>query len=171
MTLLQYLRDPIVWVMGGKPATLGRPSDVDVDYCFNLMQCWVKLAQEECRAEYPDFELAQSFGVFNVSAAFTNLLDKSAVEWCERLAKFSDINPQALFFQLQRVRPIVAQEMRVGRSERDSWVAVIRRLVSSKMDLQFNELHQAVSDTNCCAQSGCPLEILPRSISEAACEA
>ena len=67
-TALELLREPIVWVVGAsEPCSLRPPTDAEIDACFNHMGGFLKLALLEVQAEFPDWEVAQAFSIFNLS--------------------------------------------------------------------------------------------------------
>ena len=65
--ILAILQDPLVWVIGTKQQSLRPPTNAEVDACFKHMQSWLLLAKEEINAEFPDWEIAQAFMVFDLS--------------------------------------------------------------------------------------------------------
>lgn len=57
---LEYLQQPLVWVVRGKVASLAAPTADDIGFCMSHMRMWLKLADAELRCEFPDFEVAQA---------------------------------------------------------------------------------------------------------------
>ena len=56
-----------MWVIGTKQQSLMPPTNVEVDTCFEHMKSWLLLAKEEINAEFPDWEIAQAFMIFDLS--------------------------------------------------------------------------------------------------------
>ena len=57
---LEYLQQPLVWVVRGKVASLAAPTADDIGFCMSHMRMWLKLADAELRREFPDSEVAQA---------------------------------------------------------------------------------------------------------------
>ena len=68
-TMLKQLNSPVIFYVGKHLRTLGSNAGVarDVmDRCLGRMQAWVKLAVSAMEAEFPHFEVAQAFEIFNL---------------------------------------------------------------------------------------------------------
>ena len=61
-TMLQILRQPVVWHLSGKMYSIGAEQGVPeatIEACFGRMRSWVILARASLAAEFPSWEIAQ----------------------------------------------------------------------------------------------------------------
>ena len=92
-TVLRFLSEPFGWIVGGRAFSLSVPTDGDLAFCLDHMRAWLRLALAEVQAEFPDFEVAQAFDVFNIrggtdatSAGEENFRDQT---WSVSMAELS----------------------------------------------------------------------------------
>ena len=65
-TVLRFLKEPFVWIVGGRAFSLSAPTEGDIAFSLDHMRAWLRLALAEIRAEFPEFEVAQAFAVFDI---------------------------------------------------------------------------------------------------------
>eukprot|EP00959_Pyramimonas_sp_CCMP1952_P461076 9480984-Pyramimonas_sp.AAC.1 len=119
---MAFLQKPLVWVLDGKAYSLGSPSDSDIDQSFDHMKSWIKLAREEVRAEFPDFEIAQAFSIFCTSGAIAQSHLNEFDKRCKRLSLFSGVDAEYLKQQILRIRPLAILEARSKlKSDQEAW--------------------------------------------------
>ena len=103
-----------------------------VSRCLNRMRCWVVLARSVIRSEFPDFEILNSFAIFDLGdakprnpAARLGTVHHAAVE---RLALAFSVDASGLAAELSRLRP-VANNFKNERQcdNKEAWVAAWRR--------------------------------------------
>ena len=120
--------NPITFPVGGQLKTLGGNMDQAVrERCVQKMKPWVKLCLNVLRAEYPSFELVQSFKVFSLSGSVPESLD--ACPDVEKLAKLVGVDKVELASQLQSVQQ-VARVLYKGDKRDDvvgAWTEAARR--------------------------------------------
>ena len=85
-------QDPLVWVVGDKAFSLASPSAADKAFCMDRARGWLKLCLAEIRAEFPDFESAQAFRVFDVAGSDRK---PTSNEHFQRLANICDVDAEA----------------------------------------------------------------------------
>ena len=62
----------LMWSLKHIPMSMGSPSGPraeTIQRCLQRMVCWVRVASSICRAEFPDFQITQSFRIFNLEGA------------------------------------------------------------------------------------------------------
>ncbi len=103
--MLRTLQTPVVWHVGAAPRSLGNAVGVDSDIkdrCLGRMQAWVALARAAVSAEFPNFELAQSFRIFDLSAA---RMPQTPADDLSRVARVVGVEAAALAAQWEDMWP------------------------------------------------------------------
>eukprot|EP00959_Pyramimonas_sp_CCMP1952_P262728 5493856-Pyramimonas_sp.AAC.1 len=103
--MLEFLREPLVWVMGGQTYSLASPTRRDLDKCFQHVRAWLRLAVQTVRAEFPSFNYWAAFKVFNGKASEMNNLHMG--QHCKRLATLAGVSPDAVATELLQLEPLV----------------------------------------------------------------
>ena len=101
--MLRILQTPVVWHVGAAPRSLGNAAGVNSDIkdrCLGRMQAWVALARAAVSAEFPNFELAQSFRIFDLSAT---RMPQMPADDLSRVARVVGVEAAALAAQWEDV--------------------------------------------------------------------
>ena len=132
--MLQLLREQIVWTVGDCTGSIGCETGVPhdmLDRCFGRMQAFLALARAALAAEFPSFELAQAFQVFDLVAPPTHAV---ADRHLQRLSQTLNLNAVELKAQwrdflprAQSVRPAPSRS-----SNKDAWKMVVERVENDK---------------------------------------
>ena len=130
---------------GGKDVVVGSPqgvSDAVFQRCLDRMRNWISIMEATIDAEFPHFEVMQSFAIFNI---------KGAISWSDewRRSCFRNLSkllrafgcpdetgaPQEQFERLWFVAKRIQEDE--GGSSLESWVAACRRVTRthSKVDV------------------------------------
>ena len=99
------LQTPVVWHVGAAPRSIGNAAGVDSDIkdrCLGRMQAWVALARAAVSAEFPNFELAQSFRIFDLSAV---RVPQTPADDLSRIARVVGVEAAALTAQWEDMWP------------------------------------------------------------------
>ena len=92
--MLKLLKRQVVWTVNGTTHSIGVESGVPrdiVDRCLGRMRAYLVLARAALDSEFPNFEIVQSFRVFDLAAP---LADGS--QHLARVGKALDIDPLLL---------------------------------------------------------------------------
>ena len=103
--MLRILQTPVVWHVGAAPRSLGNAVGVNSDIkdrCLGRMQAWVALARTAVSAEFPNFELAQSFRIFDLSAT---RMPQTPADDLSRVARVVGVEAAALAAQWEDMWP------------------------------------------------------------------
>ncbi|CAE7244095.1 haeIIM [Symbiodinium sp. CCMP2592] len=129
-TMLETLKTPIVFQLGSETKSFGDSSGVPEEIkkrCLARMQAWLKLAEAAVAAEFPSFEIAQAFDVFDLSGGSHN-----ADEKLQRVAKACNLDEQALKAQWRDVYPraerLLKQSTDMNAKNKDAWALALDRL-------------------------------------------
>ena len=135
--MLETLQTPVVFQVGAKTCSLGTAEGVGEatkDRCLERMRAWVALARAAVEAEFPSFELAQSYRVFRLAGA-PEAPDQKDLE---RIAKACRLDLALLSAQFEHCYPHAAMEYRaeahklVGKSTREdnklAWRRALEKL-------------------------------------------
>ena len=127
----ETLQHPITWVIGDRPYGTRPPSPADLAFCFGRMQAWCHLAKAEIAAEFPDWELAQSFRVFDIGphTLVTDDVDVSCMQnHLARLAHAFRVDPTELEIEFQEHQHLARQAVDQTRcTAQAAWVDAINR--------------------------------------------
>ena len=126
--MLKLLKHQVVWTVNGTTHSIGVESGVPrdiVDRCLGRMRAYLVLARAALDAEFPSFEIAQSFRVFDLAAP---LADGS--QHLARIGKALDIDPLLLIAQWRDILPRAQalQPKASSTSNKDAWRAALERL-------------------------------------------
>ncbi len=124
---LKFLEKPFVRIARGKVFTLPELKSTDVEWCLDHLRGWLKLAQAEVRAEFPTWEVAQSFRVFNVAAVDSGSMSEHVLSsYFECLAKVSGIDCIELRAQFDVYKGFVLRELRSSKcTVKEAWQRAI----------------------------------------------
>ena len=125
-SMCECLSTPIVFQVGSKLRSLGTAAGVDNDVrqrCLGRMRAWARLAESALDAEFPAFEIAQAFSVFDLRGTHRN-----PGECLERIAKSCHLDFQILFRQWQDVEPRASAEFTTLSSNKEAWKSVLHKL-------------------------------------------
>ncbi|CAE7328984.1 unnamed protein product [Symbiodinium microadriaticum] len=102
-TMMKTLAQPMVFQVGAETRCLGDAAGVAADVktiCLQRMQSWIRLAEAALQAEFPEFELAQAFQMFDLAGSVRR--ESANVE---RVAQALGLNHGTLQAQWQDVFP------------------------------------------------------------------
>ncbi len=120
--ILKFLREPFVWVLRGKIYSLSSPTEEDVAFCLDHMRAWLKLAKAEVRAEFPDFEVAQAFRIFDSASGASWRSNTELPKHVACLAKACDVDGVALKQQFATFEDFAHREIRAtGCDNKEAW--------------------------------------------------
>ncbi|CAE7237118.1 unnamed protein product [Symbiodinium sp. CCMP2456] len=117
-TMMKTLAQPMVFQVGAETRCLGDAAGVAADVktiCLQRMQSWVRLAEAALQAEFPEFELAQAFQMFDLAGSARQ--DSANVE---RVAQALGLNRGALQVELQDVFPRAQRLRSAGGNSSDT---------------------------------------------------
>ena len=141
-SLLEELqRRPIVWVFRRRTYSLRQPLAADIDVCVGHMQAWLRLCAAEVSAEFPDWEVAQAFRVFDLppSGDGDATRDPHFEQHVARLARACDVNDAHLLAQFSDHEHLARQVKHEKRcSNKTAWVEALKRGGRSR---QQREMH------------------------------
>ena len=119
-----------MWQVGSETIGFeeGVPADI-VHRCLDRMRSYCVLAHAALEAEFPCFEISQSFHVFDASSP----MPVDADVHLQRLACALGLDPCTLKAQWQDIFPRAFSQARVtGGNNREAWYGVLNRLASCK---------------------------------------
>lgn len=152
--MLEFLSTPRLLKFGKTTKSIGRPGGLDRALILRVLcrlRCWVTLAVRVVQAEFPSWEILQSFGVFDlhrgdgvrrwdVDQAGADLKAVGTKQHIDRLAQVFGVDPRALEIQLEDVRPMAAVVFKgtkdIGNME--AWRVVLKRLSTSHITVKDN---------------------------------
>ena len=120
-TMLEELKSPVVWIVGGETRTLGCDGGVPrsvLDRCLGRMSAWFHLVEKALRAECPSFELCQAFQVFDL-AMMRQPAVSAAAEPLERIARACAVDAVKLKAQWQDFWP--RARALASRGNKEAW--------------------------------------------------
>ena len=118
-------------MVGDKAFSLASPSAADKAFCIDRARGWLRLCLAEIRAEFPDFEAAQAFRVFNVTGS--DRMPTSCNEHFQRLAKICDVDATALESQYNHFWDLVSREAKAtGRGNKAAWTYALQQVEGKK---------------------------------------
>ena len=130
--MMTLLRQQVVWQVGRETFSIGFEEGVPaniVDRCLDRMRSYCVLAHAALEAEFPCFEISQSFQVFDVSSPMPTDADVHL----QRLACPLGLDPVTLKAQWQDIFPRAQNQAReTGGTNREAWHTVLNRLASCK---------------------------------------
>ena len=135
-------RRAITFQVGGVWKSIGGPLEVGdevVQRCLARMGCWVRVAKSVVSAEFPAFELLQSFSVFTAAAKVSTGMCPAAFvmenqRHFKRLARVFNVDADELAAQFVE-HVFIAREIMMsspGVSLREAWKDAILRTQSSR---------------------------------------
>ena len=98
--ILEQLRQPTVWFVGERGYTPTPPSQGDINTCLGRMRAWLRLAAAEISAEFPSWEVAQSFRIFDLVAGTPQTQSPDFHRHVSRLARACGVNSDMLQAEL-----------------------------------------------------------------------
>jgi hypothetical protein len=132
----------------------GAPLDI-VNRCLERMHGWCVIAISVLDAEFPDFEILQSFSVFNIGGGDGGRRGSSGIvddghpsdfnpaqlQHIDRLAKTFHVSPRQLQEEIADFRPRAAAEMKSsGCLPQEAWRKAVQKVMLS-IDLRVKERH------------------------------
>lgn len=99
-----------------------------VDRCLARMCCWTKLSRATLQAEFPSWELLQSFRVYST---FSDLGDDGRL-CIKRIATAFGVDERDLECQLADYKPMVKFEVDQGHSPKVAYRIVLQRVMETK---------------------------------------
>ena len=97
------------------------------------MRVWLKLAVAEVRAEFPDWEAAQAFRIFDVTANRVWSRSDGLQAHIACLAKSCDVDQVALQTQFEMVEDTAAREMRLTRCDsKTAWPRAVHYVAATR---------------------------------------
>ena len=158
---IEVLKRSRICILKGMAYSIGGPNAVTDEIfegCLDRMKTWVRMAAEVAQAEYPSFDLLNSFSVFDISTRSRRQnadpdieQDRFHDEAVERLAKVFDVDVNAFqsqlldigkiaahFFKTQKIAVWEAWRMAVSRAQSrlqkthpvDSLVPILQRYLA-----------------------------------------
>ena len=140
--MLAYLEQPRGILLGNDARTIGGAARITpalLQRCCEIMQTYVVLALQTMHAEFPDYDLMQAFGVFNLRPACRgDNLDH--VVWTERkqkdldrLSMYAGQDPGRVRAQFCDLEPAARYEQaQTGCSSFEAWKTVALRFQCGK---------------------------------------
>ena len=143
--ILAALAKPVVYTVKGTALQCGRrsgPTDDDINYCLNIMQCWARLALATAKAEFPEFTVMYAMSVFKLSSrdfadrhSDHSIIAAGSADIDEKLATLASafsLDAVELSNQYHDTREI-AQAMRLAGpvGDKDAWRNAVLRLAES----------------------------------------
>lgn len=128
-----------------------------VTRCLERMHGWCVIATSVLDAEFPDFELLQSFSVFNLGggprgsagisgggAEHPRAFSAAQLQHVDRLAKTFGVCPLQLQQEIADFRPLADAAMSTGCSAQEAWRVAVQKVMRSDQRVQdshpFNAL-------------------------------
>ena len=129
--MIETLKHPITWMVGDRAQGTRQPTAADLDACFGRMQAFLKLAKAELEAEFPDWELAQSFRVFEIGKQplATDAVDaKCQQHHLDRLAHAFDVDPIQLAIEFAEHMHLARQAKHQTQcTSKEAWIDAVDR--------------------------------------------
>ena len=131
--MLEQLQEPIVWVVGDRPQSLRPPTEHEISTCMGHMQAWLRLAQAEIAAEFPDWETTQSFKIFDLSRDLASACPTAGTDadlafqtHIERLARACDVDSRILRAQFDEHEDMALRVKTQKRCDaKSAWVETV----------------------------------------------
>ena len=117
--MIGMLKTDLVWVVSGKQYSLTAASDASINACFDIMMSWLPLAAETVQAEFPGYELAQAFGVFNLAGSKPGGTETHF----RRLALAASVDASQLKIEFDLFQPLANREFECGNGAGNCQVA------------------------------------------------
>ena len=144
--MLEYLEQPRGILLGNDARTIGGSARVTaalLQRCCEIMQTYVVLAVQTMHAEFPDFDLMQAFGIFNLRpvrkgdnldhVVWTDRKQKDL----ERLSAYAGQDPARVRSQFCDLEPAARYEQsQTGCSSFEAWKVVALRFQSGRKALR-----------------------------------
>jgi len=130
-TMLETLKTPIVFQVGRKTRSLGSAlgvSEAVQDTCLKRMVAFAHLADAAIRAEFPSFELAQAFEVFDLRSTPQN-----PEEHLQRIATACKLNFQELHRQWEDIFPRAQVQLKSSgaTASKDAWKLALEQIIDT----------------------------------------
>ncbi len=120
---LEFLAKPFVRVARGRVFTLAQVKDSDIQWCLDRLRGWLVLAHAEVKAEFPCWEVAQAFRIFNIgTTSSSDISEEEHVSHLECLAKVVGVNAMDLRSQYDAYSGFAEREIKASRcNAKDGW--------------------------------------------------
>lgn len=154
--MLQILRKPILipeWATGSAK-TLGSEAGVDlatIQRCLARMQCFVSMSMSVLQAEFPSWEILQSFAAFDLSDSGRTAHQQRRArrceafhEWLKRLASCFDVPYNELLEQCAQIAPIAEGYRSQGHSNLESWRLALKRASDRRVKYPVKSLREVL---------------------------
>ena len=128
---MNSLRKVKTFTVNGHVHSVGSPSGpccVVIERCLNRMRAWKILAMEVVTAEFPDFEVLQSFSVLTLSKRLSDPNDETRKRHVARLSQVFEVSEEKLSQQLSDHEPIARRIFLDERcSTGEAWKMAVER--------------------------------------------
>jgi len=163
--MLEQLQTPIVWVIGNQAQSLRPPTEHEIQTCMGHMRAWLRLAQAEIAAEFPDWEASQSFRIFDLARdpagdrpAAGSSGDRQFQKHIERLALLCSVDANLLRAEFDEHESMALRLKAQKRcSAKAAWVATVSQHENRRRSLReanpLGVLKQVIARWLCFAAS------------------
>jgi hypothetical protein len=159
---LALLRRQRVFFVKGEPRSLGSPTGAAqqiVTKCSQRLQIWVFLAVHTLRAEFPQWELTQSFIIFDLSQQRVAGATNASLDHCfARIAQAFKLDASELKAQWEDVLPLAhcVHNSSNGCSNDQAWQLAVRRILADARVVRNHPVGTLVqAPTRYMAYNGC----------------
>ena len=169
-TVLNLLKSPIVFQVAQELRTLGCCAGVDiatVKKCLGRMQAWVVLAATAIEAEFPHFEIAQAFEVFNLrgivagstDAQLRTLAHTYKLDFARLKAQWQDLYPRAQLEYKEQLGVLTNSHHLSQKANKDAWKITLERYSCKRSSSHpADALSVALQNYFCCTPSTSGIE-------------
>ena len=123
--VIETLRaEPLMWssMTGGRMQQVQPVSEDDIEWALTRMRAWYRLAKKAVQAEFPSFEICQSFRVFDLGREQNlNVGDDSLQADFARLAQVTGCKANGLQEEVEWLQPSARRQHATFKDNRLAW--------------------------------------------------
>ena len=116
--------EPVMWTLGGRMQQVQPVTQDDIEWALTRMRAWYRLARKALQAEFPAFEICQSFRVFDLGRGQNvNVGDGSLQADFKRLAQVTGCSANGLQTEVEWLQPAARRQHATLMDNRLAWRA------------------------------------------------